>query len=467
MVDNARAARRFWQTPLSFSSWSAATQACLIVALLVMASGVICVCRQAQGAESNPTAQTVVPGSPLSFEDSVRIAINRSPRLMQSSLDIDIRRMDETDSRYGMVPPLTFRTYYYVNRPSGAGLSGAPYSLSFSTDPYNPMGAYFSLQAQKLATQVAVLTHLKVISQGLYALGNYYLQLDALNKLAGYQKDLIKVARENLTYGENRMNIGTGTSLEVKVAQQELQLAQGEEEGIALSIKRISVLLRNFLGLPANQDITVNFRDSQRQVLGNFAPATASLEQAKSRSYELKALEIHKKLQGYNVSLAIAKVFPTILFNTQTPDPLSVTTAHGLYVGVGLEIPVWDGLKRVRNVSRQKAVLKQIGAQKDVKANFLEEKWYEYLVDIQEKQVALKNSQAREELARLKTHQKEVRYHSGEVTLPVFLESRKEVLEAQKEAVRNGLQYDMAVLKLRELSGDLGNTYVDENSWQK
>jgi outer membrane protein TolC len=467
MVDNARAARRFWHTPISFAPWNAATQICLIIALLVMTSGVICVCRLAQGAESNPTAQTVVPGSPLTFEDSVQIAINRSPRFTKSSVDIEIRRMDETDSRYGLVPPLTFRTYYYINRPSGAGLSGQPYSLSFTTDPYNPLGAYFTLQAQKLATQVAVLTHLKTISTGLQALGTYYLQLDAMNKLAGYQKDLIKVTRESLTYGENRLNIGTGTSLEVKVAQQELQLALGEEEGIALSLKRALANLRNLLGLPANQDLSVNFRDSQRQVLGNFSPATASLEQAKSRSFEIKILDIQKMLQNYNVSLAIAKIFPTFIFNTQTPDPLSVTTGHGLYVGVGLEIPVWDGFKRIRNVSRQKAVLKQIGAQKSDKESSLEDSWQGNLADIHEKQVALKSSQAREELARLKARQKEVMYQSGEVPLSVFLESRKEVLEAQKATVRNGLMYDMAVLKLRELSGDLGYTYVDANSWQK
>ena len=146
---------------------------------------------------------------------------------------------------------------------------------------------------------------------------------------------------------------------------------------------------------------------------------------------------------------------------------MSITTAHGLYVGVGLEIPVWDGFKRIRNVSRQKAVLKQIGAQKSDKENSIEEKWYENLVDIHEKLVTLKSSQGKEKVARLKAHQKEVRYQSGEAPLSVLLEGRKEVLEAQKETVRKGLEYDKMVLKLRENSGDLGNTYVDANSWQK
>ena len=122
--------------------------------------------------------------------------------------------MDKSDSRYGMVPPLTFTTTYYVNRPEHTG-SSKPYTINFSTDPYNPLGAYFTLQAQKLITQMAILTHLQLISQGLERLGGHYLELETMQKLAACVRESYGV-RENLTYAENRMSIGTGTSLEVK-----------------------------------------------------------------------------------------------------------------------------------------------------------------------------------------------------------------------------------------------------------
>ena len=89
------------------------------------------------------------------------------------------------------------------------------------------------------------------------------------------------------------------------------------------------------------------------------------------------------------------------------------------------------------------------------------------MVDIQEKSVVLKNAQALENLARLKLNQNEVRYQSGEAPLTVVLDSRKEVLTAQKETLRRSLDYDQTVLKLRENSGDLGYSYVDASSWQK
>lgn len=465
MVDPAGKAWGPRHTSSGYSPWIAATHACLIIAMLLMACGEIFRCRPAQGADINPAVQTPAPGSPLTFDDSVKIAIHQSPYFTKSSLEIDIRRLDETDSRYGMVPPLTFRTYYYVNQPSG--LNNKPYSLSFSTEPYNPLGSYFLLQAQKMVSQIAIFAHLKIISEGLQSLGQFYLDMEALKKLAVCQEEVINLAREKLTYMQNRLSIGTATSLDVKVAQQELQLVQGEQEGIAWSQKQTLNGLRGFLGLPPTQEMNVDLRDTRRQVLGSFDPATATVEQAKSRSYEIKGIDLQKKVMSYNVSLAIAKVFPTILFNTQTPDPLSATTARGLYVGLGLEIPVWDGFKRIRDISRQKALVNQVVSQKEAKEISLENKWLGNLGEIHGKAVALKYSQSKEELARLKAHQDEVRYQSGEVQLPVVLESRSEVLAAQKEMLRKNLEYDKTVLKLRELSGDLGNTYVDPSSWQK
>jgi outer membrane protein TolC len=465
-VDPVETARGSRHTPSGYAFWIATNPACLIIAILVLAWGAMGWCQPARGAELKLEDPTPVPGTPLNFDESVKIALQRSPYFTKSSLEIDIKRMDETDSRFDLIPPLTFQTYYYVNRPRGLDFN-KPYFLSFTTIPYNPLGAYFTLQAQKLATQLAIMSHIRVITIGLERVGGFYLDLDALNKLSGYQKDLVKLAQENLTYIKNRMSIGTATSLEVKVVQEELRLAQGEQKSIALARKRILNGLKNFLGLPSSYDLTPDTRDSRRQVLGQFNPATASLAQIKKRSYELKALEIQKKLQGYKVSLAIAQSFPTILFSTQTPDPLSVTTAHGLYVGFGLQLPVWDGFKRIRNVSRQKATLKQIGAKATEKEDALEDKWLEAVGNLQENQLARQNALTMEELARLKAHQKEIRYQSGQAPLPVFLEGRREVLLTQKDAVQKGLAYDKHVLRLRRISGDLGDTYVDARTWQK
>ncbi len=422
----------------------------------------------AWAAEANPTdAKVAVPGL-LDFDGCVRLAIQQSPYLTKSAVEIDIRRINETDSRYTIFPPpVTFRTYYYVDRPQQPGLNPKPYSLNFSMDPWNPIGSYLTLQAEKAATQMAIFGHLQAISIGLERLGKMFLHLASIKRLTVLQSSVVNLCREKLTYAENRRTIGTGTSLEVQVATQELELAKNELGHLESIQKRTLSNLKTFLGLKPEQQVEIDLRDVRRQVLGSFDPAAATLEQAKAKSFELKVLEMKKELQGYNVTVAKTKVLPDLLFTTQTPDPLSVTSARGLYVGLGLQVPVWDGFKRVRNISRQKAILKQVGADKDVKELDLTDKWNELQENISGSAAGLKIVKSQEELTRLKERQAEIFYNSGTDQLPAWLEARKASLEAQKSSSTKALEYDDLILNLRQFSGDLGTSYVDQKSWQK
>lgn len=443
---------------------SRSKRALLFIALLVFALAGSGVNLPTAAAAAEPA---VSADGLVNFDELVHLALRQSPYLLKSSLEIEIRRLDESDSRFGMIPPVNLQTYYYVNRPRDIqGFTSKPYSLSFRSESYNPIGSYLTLQAQKLASQMAVWGHLKVISEGLQNLGKLFLDLGALKRLAAYQADLVGLARENLTYAENRRSIGTGTSLEVKLAAQELELARNEAERLRHTELRTLGQVKSFLGLKREQNLQLDLRNAHHQVLGSFDPATATLAQAKERSYDLKILKLKEELQGYNVALAKAKILPSLLFTTQTPDPLSLNSSHGLYVGFGLEVPVWDGFKRLRNVSRQKAVLKQYGAEKGVKELDLSDQWEATQSEVQEAAAASKLVQSQEELARLKERQAQIRYQSGGVPLPAYLEGRKAVLEAQKNAAVKAMNYQAAVLRLRLISGDLGHSYVDQNAWQ-
>jgi outer membrane protein TolC len=277
----------------------------------------------------------------------------------------------------------------------------------------------------------------------------------------------VSLARENLIFAENRLSIGTGTTLEVKIAAKELELAKGEEAHIKRSQEQTLKQLKAFLGLKT-EPVNLDFRDARRQVLGSFDPATASFEQAKEVSYNLKIIKLQHEIQGYHVLLAKAKILPDFLFNTQTPDPLSLTSnPRGMFVGFGLQVPVWDGFKRFREVSRQKATLKQIESETETREGDLVTSWEAGKTDILVAENFMKLAQSQEELCRLKERQVEVQYHSGNVQLPAYLDARKACLEAKKAAVEKTVIFHKMVLKQRQLSGDLSQTYVDQSSWKK
>ena len=67
----------------------------------------------------------------LDFQEAIRIALRQSPYFTKSALDIDLSRLDESDSRYGLLPSISFRTRYYVNRPGNN-------NVNLITLPTNP-----------------------------------------------------------------------------------------------------------------------------------------------------------------------------------------------------------------------------------------------------------------------------------------------------------------------------------------
>lgn len=438
-----------------------------VLAVILLATALGAAVLSAQGTEGNTgggVQEAEAVTGPVNFDRAVRLAIRRSPYFTKSSLEIEIKRLDEKDSKYDLIPPVTFRTQYYVSQPSE--IHNRAYSLNFISSSYNPVESYFTLQARKMITQIAILSHMQVISEGIQKLARMFLQLEALQQATARQEDLIDLARQNLAFLQKRMQLGTVTSLEIKVAEQELAGAQAEKEHIASSQTRLRDNLRAFIGLKGGQPLELDCKDARRQVMGTFEPGAANLEQAKNHSYELKIAALQKELQQYNILLAKAKLLPSFFMGAQNPDPLTSNT-RSMFFSVGLEIPVWDGFKRLRNVSRQKTILRQFEAATNEKGIFMNDLWQETQENVRSADASRKSAQAQEELARLKERQADIRYNSGGEPLSVYLDGRKGLMEAQKNSFLKALDYDLAVIKLRQLSGDLDATYVDASSWQQ
>jgi outer membrane protein TolC len=435
--------------------------------LLVLGTAINPALGEEAPSQVSPKEAEAVTG-PVNYDRAVRVALSRSPYFIRSSLEIEVKRLDEKDSKFDMIPPINFRTQYYVNRPKEIDSSTQPYVLSFASSNYNPIESYFTLQVRKMLTQIAVLTHMGVISDGIQKLGRMFMEMEALNQAAAQQQELVNLARENLDFFQNRLRIGSATSLEARVAAQEVEGAKAELERITTSKKRLQERIKVFIGLKPDQPLDLDCKETRRQVAGGFDPDAASLGQARSRSYLLKIGELRKELQSLNIMMAKARLLPSFFMSATTPDPLSAgTRSRDLFFSLGLEVPVWDGFKRYRNISRQKTILRQYSLETDERSSDLADRWSDAQDNLKAAAVALKAAKTYEELALLKERQSQIRYHSGGEPLPVYLEGRKGLVEAQRNTFMKNLDYNLAVLWLRHLSGDLSANYVDAKSVQE
>ena len=405
----------------------------------------------------------------MNYKKCIEYGLENSPHLVKSGLEIEVRRLDESDSRWSFVPFIYLKSSYALNRyRSERNDDLRDWSISFSTGSYDPLRSYFTLKAQEQITRLAILAHLETIKEGIYRMAEGFIQLEHLEKVGSYQKKVEELAREDFDFVEKRHNLGSASLLEVQVAAQRLAVLQNEGE--KLEIARASILdeFRGFLGVEEGGTINIDSTDASRQVLGDFDPATTSLEQAKTNSFLLTINKIKEKLQDWRITLAYSEYIPKISLTVKTPD-VAQSSLQGTdyYATVNAQVPIWEGFKRSRDVTRQKKILKQFQSETEIKEGDISAEWQKAYRRLRNEEISLKLAESSEKLAGLKVQGTEIGYKSNQRTYSDLLESRIDHIRAQVNTLEKTKDLDLALLKLRHLSGDLFNSHVKVEPWEE
>lgn len=402
----------------------------------------------------------------MDYSKAVGQLLQYSPFLTNTSLEVRVRSLDESDSRYAFIPGVTFRTRFYPHQPTESD-SNDPYSLEFAVDSYNPIEVYVTLQARKIITRIAVLAHLQAISDALQRLGIGYLELEKMENLETLQKEWIELAKESILFHRNRIATGGSSSLDLQLAEQELEVGNAELEKMAVARATVLDGVKHLIGLQPGQMPDLSLQNVHEQVIDGFDPDRASLDEAKARSVDLKIQHLKVDLQKRNVTVAYARFMPNLLFGLTTTDPLSAQHDRGLFFSVGFELPLWDGLKRFHNISRQKTILQQYNTENSLKETDLESKWKAAQEKLRSAKVQLKLARSQEKLVSLRERQVRIGYNAGREDLATVLAEQRKHIEARKSILTNQLEYEKSVLALRNLSGHLLNSYVSPGSDEK
>ncbi len=438
---------------------------CLALLLAAMVQTGVAVASGAERAPLPDTEEPALPPGGMNFDQCVRLAIQQSPYIKSGSLEIDVRRLDESDSKHAFVPSVSVRSRYYIDAPKSIGGDDRPYSLGFYTDAYNPFETYFSLQASRMITQIAVLTHLQAISTFIHRLGGAMLELESLSRVEALQDELIVMSQQNVAYARNKMKSESVSPLELRLAEQELQLAQAEKEKIASTQRVMTDTMKGLLGLDPTQSLQLNVRGLRSEILNGFDPEKASVESARANSYQLKIQKLKKELQTLRVKLAHAKFFPSLVGGIENGDPLSRTTKGDFFAFVGVEMPIWDGMKRAHDVTRQKTILKQFDVEEQAKEVDLANAWNTAQTGVADAVTGLQLAKSRQELSVLRKRQREISYGEGRETFLQFLVESKSCVESKKTTEAKELEYAKAALALYALSGELSHRFVEASSY--
>jgi len=408
-------------------------------------------------------ADTQAPSPPLDLDRAVRLALEKSPYFVQSALEIDVRHLDESDSRYAFVPTFAMQTRYYMNPPfaPGTGFTGAV--LEFRTGVYNPAEAYFSLKVRKLLTQLAVLAHMEAIDAGIYQLAQTFIKLNAVDQVKENLNQIADLTRQKAALIRERLTLGTASSTELKIAEQEEAMIRAELARLDASKTAMIDTLTVYLGLAPEEPLEVADQDGGRQALNGFVAETATEDRFLSHAFPLRMQDVREKLQDWQIILAYARFAPTLTFGLRNPI---VEEDRDYYIEMVLTLPIWEGNKRRHDVSRQKLRKQQLTTETRLKKNDMKLTWRTAESRLKDAQLALDLARRAEELAELKIAEAKVLYAS-QGDLSPLLDARVALLRARQKRYNLSQERDLAVLEIRHLTGALFDQYVQVSDWQE
>ncbi len=398
---------------------------------------------------------------PADFRQCLQWALKHSPRLQKSALEIKVRKLSEWDAKWAFVPSVHMQSRYFFGRPEQ---SGRPYELKFTTGTYNPVGAYFSLQANRLVSRIAVVAHVGGIEAVLARLAKSFLKLHALQNRIQLAEDRIALARRVLAYTKSLRKSGSATGLQVEVAEQTLEVAQARAMSLAVARQAALNQVKVLMGMDPSLKLALDLPAGLQQVIGSFDPKKNGLDQARRHSLELKVQRLKEQLQAMNITLAYTKFLPTFHMTLENPDPLTAENENALYFSVGIELAIWEGFKQVRNVQRQRMILQQFKQERRQKELSVTALWQGARDRVSQTRAALKLASTRERLTGLREREALIAYQVQQTTFPAFAARRMSHLEARGTLTQSELAYHEALVDLRRLTGDLLRTHLTVGS---
>lgn len=420
---------------------------------------------------SRPMSTTVK--EPADFNECVRVALVQSPMLVKSALEIESKRLDVQDAWGTFLPTVSINSTYWFRMPQRTdGTTDKPYSISFSTTQWNPLLSGFDVKAKNQMANIAVLGHLKIISEGLKRLATDFIQLAAIQEQKEVVRQKQELAKMNLDFFKTRLGMGQATQLDVRIAETKIQMAKAEEDKVNSMRAMILDDVKFILGIPFTHKLNLDVAAAKKQILGKFGVADVTDEKVRANSFDLRIQEYEKNLQRMNIGLSYVKLLPTFGFTFQTVDSLNSSNntyksdGFPFYPGINISIPL-DYWAKGREISRQYKKLDQAQAGGRAKEFELMVSVQKAMSEYQSTSADLSLATSQMDLNKLMDEQTEYRHKTGQAEFDKFVTDRFTYYDSRQKMLLEQAKRDTALLTLKHLSGDLQSQYVDVAAWEK
>lgn len=294
-----------------------------------------------------------------------------------------------------------------------------------------------------------------------------YYRVQILDKVVGVQREALHAAQAHCDQVQHRRDAGAATLLELLRSQVEVSNLDAAATEAEKNHESALTLLRRVTGLPEDVPVTLTGAIITTSV-GRPDPDHLVRNAYDSRP-ELKALEESQTAAEDKALSERGWMLPTLNlfgnFTYQNPYFAIVEWEQIFTVGVGIQVPLFDGLSAYRKMREARAVAETVSltaaqtradVRKDIDTAFL---------DLKEAEVRIRTTDENQGRATRMLSIAESTYAAGAATSLEVIDAQLAATRARLEHLKALYDYRIACVRLAWASGDLEGIWREE-PWQ-
>ena len=405
------------------------------------------------------------------FDDAVFLAIQQSPVLVNSAVDIEIKRLALTNAIWKYLPEPRMSlvvsnniTQYNMNTSSTPSDYARPkLQVGFDAAFPNPFMTYFEHQAQKLMVNLAISTHRKAVGEAIGKLGDLYLRLYAKKRILAEQEAIIPMTKEVADYWAQVEGVDGKQGVARNVAVQQVREAELKAEKTRMEETMLRTQLKILAGVAPKQQFTIDAQDV-RGIVHNFDGRTLHWEDRWEKTEDSMLLRSQVKLQDYNIMVAWAQYVPDMTLQVnKTPPAGQYQPPHGdedTFVHLNIDFPLIDWGRRYRSVQTARMQKAQAFHEQSRKRDDYSNNWLqsEQRVSLAETQVKLAENSLK--VAELRLTEADIAYKEGIAEFPARASAREATANARIACYEAELELDLARLEWMKVATILQERYL-------
>lgn len=398
------------------------------------------------------------PGKTFSYEDCVFLTIQQSPLLVNSAVDLEIKRLALTDAiwKYLPEPRMSLQvsnnltTYNMDSKDIPGDYGRTKLRVGFYAGFPNPVATYFEHQVQKIMVNLAIATHRKAVGEAIYKIAQAYLKLQAQQKIVAAQKELLPVGKELVQYWKQVESVDGRQGVSLNLASQherEIELMV-EKTGMEEVMQRTQ--LKILAGVEPQQRLNVD-TDSADDILTGFDGHKLQWEERWPTGEDELLLRAQIKLGDFNIMVAWAQYIPDMSIQVNNYPPAGqyqpASGSEDTFLHLTFDFPLLDWGRRYRGVQTARMQKAQAFHEMARKRSDYSNTWLQAEQRVALAETQLKLAKTRYDTAELQYKEAHIAFTEGTEQLPVVANRQEEMVKARISYIEAEMEHKLANLE--------------------